>query len=1202
MNTTLTGLGVALLLALVTALLGPLFIDWGDHRAAFEAQASRLLGVPVKVLGDVDARLLPSPRIRFGQVVAGDEWAASRLTANSFELDIALTPLLRGEYQVSRLRVDGADLKASLSADGEVSLPFAPGGMTRKDLDAIAITDLDVTNSRVTLADPAANRSTVVDRITLTGEASSLAGPLKIEATGEVDGRTYTARGAAGRFDEGGLGQVKLSVSSPESPSFSFDGTLQLASKPRFAGIAAIAQAPAGEGEAPRTPWKIQGVVSSDIRKLHAEKIDLEYGPPGRELRLSGGLDMVLGPKASVELKLAARQIDLDRLLGQAKDAPPRPPSEVLSALAARFGSGARPDVPVRVAASVESIALGGDLVQGFTASAVSTPDGWTVEDLGARLPGAAALEASGVLRTNKSRPSRFEGALKLDAPNAPVLAHWLEGLGGERPAIALKTFRLQADLVAENGTWSLDGMRANADGADIEGHLALTNPPDGRSKVEARLAAEHLDLDALDPARLFGFVNTSRGADIALTLRAKKLTYAKVPWSGVDVDLASAGSAIDIKRLSIADLGGAKISATGRLDAGAGERAGRLDARIDAANLNGLVAVLRTAGAPARLVDELGSRASVIAPAALTATLSSAGAAGGASVKVSGSLGGTAVMAEASGPRLALTGPLKGKITAKAGDGARLFAQLGLPVLSLDGFGEASLEASLDGDLAKGADLVTVLSAGPDSLTFRGKANEAAGMRGRLDLALEDAGRYAVLLGRAPPATLPVLPFTAGGDLSWSAKGVEFARLAGFLQGRSVKGDLLYGPKGLGGTLETPSLSMAEIAAFALGPIAISETDAAGWPSGAVAPGLFDGLEGRVAIRTDRLDIAPGYAGGRTAFTLILGRNEFAVQDGETAFAGGRLKANFALRRAEKELSLAGRLALENAQIDRLLWTEGGGPAATGTLDLTADMLGTGPDISAIVAALTGSGSFTLRDARLAGIDAGAFERTLIAVENGAEPPDAADIGKRFSGELAMSDLEVTEVSSAFTIASGVVRVSNAAIEAPLVTAAASGTVDLAHRTLTADLDLRPKVLADIAENAIPQADLALSGPWQAPQRTVDTTAFANVLAIRAVEREVKRIEQMEAERKERERKAAAEEALRKIEEERRAAEAAEAARLKAIRDATGDVPPGDLPPPVDIMPKKPEPPRPTLRSSTRDDQSAIDFFRRPVVPEAAR
>jgi hypothetical protein len=265
--------------------------------------------------------------------------------------------------------------------------------------------------------------------------------------------------------------------------------------------------------------------------------------------------------------------------------------------------------------------------------------------------------------------------------------------------------------------------------------------------------------------------------------------------------------------------------------------------------------------------------------------------------------------------------------------------------------------------------------------------------------------------------------------------------------------------------------------------------------------------------------------------------------------------------------------------------------------------MLGTGKNLSSMVAALTGSGSFTLHDAHLGGIDAGAFERTLIAVENGTEPADASDIAHRFTSELAMGDLEVSEISSAFTIASGVVRISNAAIAAPLVTAGGSGSVNLPARTLEANMTVRPKILADLPDASTPHVDLTLTGPWNAPARSAETTAFANLLAVRAVEREIERVEQMEAERKERERKAVEEAARRKIEEEQRAAEEAEAARIKAIREATGDIPLGTLPPPVDVWPNKKAETAPSPSGGSSDRrQSPLDFLRRPVVPEASR
>jgi len=1206
LNGTLTGLGIALVVALVTALIGPVFIDWGDHRAAFEAQASRLLGVPVRVLGEVDARILPSPRIRFSQVVAGDEWAASKFTADSFSLDVALMPMLAGEFQVTKLHIDGGDLKATLAADGEISVPIAAGGMSLSDLDAITITDLEIQNSRITIADPAAGRSTVVENAGLHGQASSLAGPLKFDAHGTIDKKPYTLALSAGRFDKSGAGRVKLSVASADAPSFSFDGAVWLGKKPRFEGAATLVQTASAEGQPVREPWRVAGEVKSDVRTLEADKVEFDYGTPGRELRLTGGAAMVLGPKTSAEIRLKGRQIDLDRALGRAKDALPLPPAEVLTQLAARFSLDGAPPFPVRVTADVANVALGGDFVQDLRGAIVSTPGGWTLETLSARLPGSANAQASGALLVRDGEGPRFNGPLKLDAPNMPSLAHWLGGVAEKRPALALKTLKLDSTLAARAGAFALEDLKAKADGADVRGRLSFTQPESGRAKVEARLTANRLDLDALGVA---GLEMASGDTDIDLALRADKLDYAKVTWSDVDIDLSAAEGAVDIRRLTIGDLGGARIVATGRLASTGNQPSGRLEAKIEARNLNGLVTVLRTSSLPPAFVDAIGARSAAIAPASLTAVVaSSGGGTSGVTTKVSGTLGGTSVEFNASAPRFALAGPIKATLGASSADGARLLSQLGIPAVSVESFGPASFEASFDGDPEKGAQIDAIFLSMNDRAVFKGRAASADDqpLVGRVDMNIEDAGRYAVLLGRVPPASLPVVPLLVGGDVSSGKDGVQITRIAGTVQGRGLKGALGYQEKtGIRGELDLESLALGELAGVAIGPNALAEADAAGWPSGAPAPGLLDGLEGRVSVRTDKFDIASDLGGAAAKFNLVFGRNEFSVQDAETKIAGGAVKGNFAIRRAGADLSLAARMSVEEASLADLVWEGAGGPAARGKLNFTADVLGTGKSLSAVVANLTGSGSFTLRDAMLAGVDAGAFERTLIAVESGTEPPDAQDIANRFTSELAMGELEVSEMSSAFTIASGVARVSNAAVSAPLVNATASGTVDLTTRMLTAHMTLRPKVLSDIEDMSIPSADLTLSGSWDEPARSTETTAFANVLAVRAVEREIERVERMEAERKERDRKMAEEQERQRLEAEKRAAEEAEAARRKAIREATGEVPIGELPPPVDVLPQRTAPPAaassPSPTPSARR-QSPIDFLRRPVVPEASR
>ena len=64
MQTTLLGLAIAFIIALIAALVGPYFIDWNQFRPQFEAEATRIIGAPVRIGGTLDARLLPAPSKR----------------------------------------------------------------------------------------------------------------------------------------------------------------------------------------------------------------------------------------------------------------------------------------------------------------------------------------------------------------------------------------------------------------------------------------------------------------------------------------------------------------------------------------------------------------------------------------------------------------------------------------------------------------------------------------------------------------------------------------------------------------------------------------------------------------------------------------------------------------------------------------------------------------------------------------------------------------------------------------------------------------------------------------------------------------------------------------------------------------------------------------------------------------------------------
>src|SRR6266478_5228000 len=104
LQATLLGLSVAIILALVAALVGPHFVDWTQYRATFEREATQLAGMPVRIAGSIDVRILPTPTLALGQVEIGSA-AQPQGKAREVYAELALGSLMRGAVRVSELRV-----------------------------------------------------------------------------------------------------------------------------------------------------------------------------------------------------------------------------------------------------------------------------------------------------------------------------------------------------------------------------------------------------------------------------------------------------------------------------------------------------------------------------------------------------------------------------------------------------------------------------------------------------------------------------------------------------------------------------------------------------------------------------------------------------------------------------------------------------------------------------------------------------------------------------------------------------------------------------------------------------------------------------------------------------------------------------------------------------------------------------------------
>jgi large subunit ribosomal protein L24 len=147
---TLLGLAITAILALVAALVAPLVVDWNAYRPHFEAQASALLGTPVRITGAIDARILPSPLFKLRAVEVGPQTEAPQLRIGAVTVDVALGPLLRGEVRAKEMHLAQPEILVGLNPSGRIEWPRATPGFRA---DALSITRLSIEQGRAVLTD-----------------------------------------------------------------------------------------------------------------------------------------------------------------------------------------------------------------------------------------------------------------------------------------------------------------------------------------------------------------------------------------------------------------------------------------------------------------------------------------------------------------------------------------------------------------------------------------------------------------------------------------------------------------------------------------------------------------------------------------------------------------------------------------------------------------------------------------------------------------------------------------------------------------------------------------------------------------------------------------------------------------------------------------------------------------------------------------
>ena len=231
-------------------------------------------------------------------------------------------------------------------------------------------------------------------------------------------------------------------------------------------------------------------------------------------------------------------------------------------------------------------------------------------------------------------------------------------------------------------------------------------------------------------------------------------------------------------------------------------------------------------------------------------------------------------------------------------------------------------------------------------------------------------------------------LPLRMKSRVSLAAGAMTLDDIDAKVGGSSVRGRLAVGdaaPRRIDGAIEADVADVPALLGRAIGlqPQTSAKNTAWNWSSEPFGAGLLGKFAGRVTLKVARADVLSQVTARQFNAALRLGKDELSLEDVTAELAGGRLSGGIVFRSGDDGLTSRLKVSLAGADMTTLLaWTTR--PAVGGSLDLVADLTGTGLSPVALVGSLKGSVKIVLADGKIAGLDARVFDVITRAVDQG--------------------------------------------------------------------------------------------------------------------------------------------------------------------------------------------------------------------------
>jgi large subunit ribosomal protein L24 len=471
----------------------------------------------------------------------------------------------------------------------------------------------------------------------------------------------------------------------------------------------------------------------------------------------------------------------------------------------------------------------------------------------------------------------------------------------------------------------------------------------------------------------------------------------------------------------------------------------------------------------------------------------------------------------------------LKGNAVITATPPANAIASFDLNALGRSAIGiEAKLSAEHGRSLVALLGLDRAVAAGDGPGQFEGSATGAWRAPLRLKAKITGAGLDAEAEGSAEPwaqeakASLnvkvrsadlaPLLDLKPSDTLarnialssrvSLAGNKLSFDDLDATIAGSHLRGHaalVLGDEKSIEGEVGLDQLSLAPVFALAIGAAGRDASEPLG-------SGLLKGWRGKVAFQALRGSLPGGSEMRPVSGTIKSDGQSLTLDAIKGKIAGGETTATIDARPGADGIALNAQIEVNGADGSALHYRGLSMPNGRASLQMT--LSAQGRSTSALLGALSGSGTVTLESAAISGLDPRAFEVAINASDAG-QAMNEARLRQLVDPVLSSGSLLVASAQIPFTIRDGRLRVAATTLDAGSANAIVSGGYDIPADQ--ADLRATVALAADSPGSGHPEISIFAAGSPDKLNRTVDVSALSSWLAVRTIDRETKRLDSIE-------------------------------------------------------------------------------------------